>query len=557
LGNPIHHSSFILFKETALSSCIVAPQPHAVEAGAAVLGRGGNAFDAAVTAALVQGIVDPQMCGLGGYALVNMHLAGERGSIGLDAPALAGSKVTPEMWESKVIGANPFGWGFFLEGQVNEAGYTSICTPGTVKMFQTLLERWGTITWSQAAEPAIRLAEEGFVVQDHLGRRWKEGADYLETCSLLDYILRNPEASRIYLHNGRPYDVGETLRNPDYANTLRLLGERGLDDFYHGELADRMTADLEANGSFVTRPDLERYQLREEMSISGSYRGHPLTSAPSPHGGPTLIAILNILEGYDLASLGHNSPDYIYLVAMAMKAAFADRNRLMGDPAFVDVPEAWMASKERAAEWRAVIDAGEPIQTNFAVTGKPETTQLTVVDSAGNCISLTHSLGSSSGVITPGLGFMYNDSMINYHPWAGHPNSMAPGKARTTGMAPTIVYRQGGEGGEHPLLVLGAPGATRIVTGVLQVILNVLDFKMSVLEAVHAPRFDCQVGPIRCQRRIPSPVLDAVRRRHPIEHLAYSHGEIGLVNAIYIDPVTGEISGAADTGTDGMALVVG
>jgi gamma-glutamyltranspeptidase/glutathione hydrolase len=215
-----------------------------------------------------------------------------------------------------------------------------------------------------------------------------------------------------------------------------------------------------------------------------------------------------------------------------------------------------MIAKERAAFWRAHIDAGDPIDAALGPVETPHTTHVTVVDSAGNCIALTHSLGNSSGVITPGLGFMYNDSMINFHPWAGHPNSMAPGKGRTTGMAPTIVYRIDANGDEHPLLVLGASGATRIITSILQVILNVLHFKMDILEAVHAPRFDCQVGAIQCQRRIPTPILDAVRRRHPVVHIPYSHGGLGLVNAIYIDPQTGARRGAADTGSDGMAMVV-
>ncbi|MEZ4637990.1 MAG: gamma-glutamyltransferase family protein [Caldilineaceae bacterium] len=540
-----------------MSNCIVAPQPPAVEAGAAVLQNGGNAIDAAVTAALVQGVIDPQMCGLGGYAILNMHVAGEPGSIGLDAPALAGARVTPDMWVDDVIGPNPDGWGFFLKDHVNEAGYTAICAPGSVKMLSTLLENWGTIDFAAAVAPAIQIAEEGFVVGDKLANGWKRPSPYPEACSLLDYILRNPEARRIYLRaDGRPYDLGQTVRNPDYASTLRHLATYGPEDFYTGELAGRMAADLAENGSFVTAEDLADYHLREGASVHGTYHGYSVTSAAPPHGGATLIAILNILEGYDLAALGHNTPEYVYLVSMAMKAAFADRNQSMADMEFVNVPLEWMLSKERAAHWRAHIDAGDEIKAAFSDFETPHTTQVTVVDDRGNCVSLTHSLGASSGVITPGLGFMYNNSMINFHPLPGHANSIHPGKGRTTGMAPTIVYRRDKAGHERPILVLGAPGATRIITSVLQVILNVLVFDMPILDAVHAPRFDCQVGPITCQRRIPSWVLDAVRHKHPIQYIPYSHGGMGLVNAIAIDPVTGALSGAADTGSDGMALVV-
>ena len=174
-----------------------------------------------------------------------------------------------------------------------------------------------------------------------------------------------------------------------------------------------------------------------------------------------------------------------------------------------------------------------------------------MVDDAGNCVALTHSLGSSSGVITPGLGFMYNNSMVNFHPWPGHPNSIAPRKSRTTGMTPTIVYKDG-----RPVLVIGAPGATRIITSVAQVICNVLDFHMSASDAVLAPRFDCQGDLIKCQARIPEYVCAEVRERHPIYRMPQSHGGLALVHAIAIDERTGRLSGGADTGAGGMALEV-
>ncbi len=534
-----------------MPNAIVAPQPIAVEAGAKCLMAGGNAIDAAVTAAFVQGIVDPHMCGIGGYMLANLHLGNAPGSIGLDAPALAGSKTKPDMWDDQVIGPNPDGWGYFLRGKLNDAGYTSICTPGWVKGMAAILARYGTISWADAIAPAIGVAEDGWIISETQAARWRRQAAYPEACSLLDYLLMNPEAGRIYLKDGLPYDMGERLRNPDYAATLRHLAAHGPDDFYHGELAAKMIGDLNANGSFVTHDDLTNYALREDAFVTGSYRGYTVTSAASPHGGPTLIAILNILEGYDLAALGHNSPHYIYTLAMAMKAAFADRNPYMADPLFSDVPVDWMMSKERAAEWRGRIDRNEPIEVSFSPTGHPSTTQVTVVDDRGNCISLTHSLGMSSGVITPGLGFMYNNSMINFHPISGHRNSIGPRKSRTTGMAPTIVYKD-----DKPVLVLGAPGATRIITSVAQVIVNILDFGMSPLEATHAPRIDCQTGAIRAHTRIPNYVLDEVRQRHPAVHVPQSHGGFGLVHAISIDPATGALAGGADSGGDGMALIV-
>ncbi len=536
-----------------MPNMIVAPQPIAAEEGARVLMEGGNAIDAAVTAGFVQGVISPHMCGIGGYVVLNLHQADcpDVLSIVLDAPALAGSKVSEVMWEDLSIGPNPDGWGFFLKDKVNDLGYRSICVPGAVRGYQAMLERWGTYSWEQAILPAARIAEEGFVVDPNLADGWSREAPYPEACSLLDYVRGNAVASRIYLKDGGiPYKAGERFRNPDLGRTLRRLARDGADDFYLGTLARRISDDLAAGGSFVTEADLAGYQLRDPQPVMGSYRGYTIASSHAPHGGPTLVEILNILENCDLDALEHNSAEYIYTVSMAMKAAFADRNQHLGDPDFVGVPLEWMVSKDRAREWWDQIDGGKPIAVSFTPQEHPDTTQVTVVDARGNCVSLTHSLGMSSGTITPGLGFMYNNSMVNFHPHAGHPNSIAPGKGRTTGMTPTIVYQDG-----DPVMVIGAPGATRIITSILQVIVNVLDCGMSISDAVLAPRFDCQGDLIHCHARIPEYVCAEVRKKHPIERLPQSHGGFALVHAITIAP-DGRLAGAADTGSSGMALQV-
>jgi len=532
---------------------IVAPQPAAVEAGAEVLNQGGNAFDAAVTCALVQGVVHPQMSGIGGYLLLNAHkIDSEADSLSLviDAPALAGSKVRPEMWVDQLIRPNPNGWGYFIKNRINTVGYQSICTPGTVRGLAEILHRWGTISWQKATEAAARIAEEGYTVDSYTAAGWKEKAAFPEAVSLLDTIRSNGESSRIYLKpGGELYEEGEILKNPDYARTLQELGERGAEDFYSGSLARMISDDLGIQGGFVTAADLHGYAVRHQSSISTDFNGYEVATVSAPHGGPTLLCILNILEGYDLQKLRHNSAEYIYLVSMAMKAAFADRNPHLGDPQFVDAPTAWMISKQRAGQWREKIDNHSPILVCFTPPEAPHTTHLSVVDRSGNCVSLTHSLGSSSGVITPGLGFMYNNSMVNFHPLPGHPNSIAAGKGRTTGMTPTIVYRN-----KKPFLVIGAPGATMIVTSIVQVILNMLVFGMSVAEAVLAPRFDCQGELIKCQARIPERVCQQIRDLHPVVRIPKSHGGFGLVHAIHIDQESGRLRGAADAGSGGMAL---
>ena len=537
-----------------MPAMIVAPEAYAVEVGARVLADGGNAIDAAVTCAFAQGVVDPHDSSVGGYVVINLHRAGDLPdhSTVMDAPATAGSRVAPDQWLDRYIGPNPDGWGFFLRGRPNELGYTSICTPGIVRGLATILERWGTIGLAEAVEPAARIAEAGFAVDNRVAAHWQAPAPYPEMTSLLDFVRSNAEASKIYLKpDGTPYVTGEIIRNPDYATTLRHIGTAGADDFYTGQLGQRIAADLAANGSFVTAEDLTSYRVRDVEPVVGTYRGHTIATSQAPHGGPTLVEILNILEGWDLRALGHNTAQYILHVALAMKAAFADRSAHLGDPNFVDVPLDWMTSKDRASQWRSRIDSGEDISFPNEPAGAPGTTHVSVVDRDGTCVALTHSLGGSSGVITPGMGFMYNNSMINFDPLPGRPNSIEPGKGRTTGMAPTIVYRGG-----LPVLVIGAPGATKIVTAIAQVIVNVLDFGMTPQEAILAPRFDSQGGPIRCQIRIPESVCVEVRRSHPISRLPQAHGGIALVHAIGIDQATGKLSGGADAGSAGMALAV-
>lgn len=531
---------------------VCAPQPYAVDAGTAVLAQGGNAVDAALAAGLLQGVVDPHMCGLGGYMLLTQYRPEHGSPEFLDAPALAGARTSPDMWEDHYIRPNPMGWGFFLKDYVNDAGYTSICTPGSVKGFQRMHEQWGTLPWADLFPPAVAMAEEGHTLMQRTAGVWQRRPEHPEEVTPLECVKRNVEASRLYLRDGEPFRAGEWVRNPDYGASLRHLARHGADDFYCGDMADRMSRDIAEQGGYVTREDLAQYALPPAEGVHGTFGDYEIASARAPHGGPTLIAILNIMETFrDEPGLDPDSPRYIYLLGMAMKAAFADRNPHMGDPLRTDPPLAWMMSKERAAHWHDVIAKGDPIRVAFSPPGSQDTTHVTVVDRWGNCVALTHSLGSASGVITAGMGFMYNNSMINYHPLPGHPNSIAPGKARTTGMAPAVVTRNG-----RPVLTLGAPGSTRIITSVAQVILNRILFDMDVSSAVDAPRIDCQGDEIQVQARVPQTVCDEIAKRHPVKRLPFSRGGLAFVHAVATDFNSGEVTGAADPGTDGMAVAV-
>ncbi len=535
-----------------MAGLVVAPQVLAAEEGARVLQQGGNAADAAVTAALVQGVIDPQMCGIGGFGVALVYEAKSKRVDCLAFHARAGSLAKPDMWADKVIREAPDGFGFFLEGAVNDVGAQSVGVPGTVAGLAELLARYGTWSWEQVLQPAIRIAAEGFEVSAELARSWKARERFPERPSLLQRLQISPEAHRIFLKpNGAPYEAGEILRNPDLARTLEQLARRGAEEFYRGAIASAILKELETHGGHITRSDLVNYRVRWQEPVRGTYREWEVVSAPLPAGGVTVLQILRILEGFDLQRMGHNSPDYLFTVAQAFKAAFTDKVRFLGDPEFVEVPMDELLSEKHARQWRERIEKGEVLTVPRVGVSEPHgTTHITVIDNEGNIVALTHTLGSSSGVIPRGTGFMLNNAMVGFHPFPNHPNSIAPGKARISGMAPTIVFRDG-----EPWMVLGAPGGARITSGIVQVLLNVVEFGMSPVEAVAAPRFDAQVHAIECHARIPSWVLKEVERKEqPCVKFPQSYGGIALVQ-LAVRRQSGWV-GASDPAGGGVALAV-
>lgn len=523
-----------------MKGMVVAPQVPAAEAGGRVLASGGNAIDAAVTAAFVQMIVDPQNCGIAGFGVSNIRTRDGETTV-IDFNGTAGSRATPEMWQDRIIEQDWSGDVYHLEGKVNDVGYQSIMTPGTVAGLAETLSRFGTIGWDRALQPAIQVAEDGFVVPPSLWQLWNTPASGLSV-SMLDRIQTTQPSREIYVKpDGTTPRPGERLRNPDYARSLRRLADSGPDDFYTGQLAEQMLADLERNGSFITADDLAKYRPRVEAPLSIDYRGHEVLTNNPAGGGICLAQILKILEHEDIAAMGLNSRDYISFVATAMKAGYHDWYAYTGDPAFVDVPVEQLISNEQAGQWIKRIRNGE----SFSVPRYPEpadTTHVTVVDGDGNVASITHSLGSSSGVVTPGLGFTYNNVMNRANPVPGKPNSIAPGKSRLTGMCPTIVQRGG-----QPVLALGAPGGSRIITGVLQGLLNVIDHGLRPQEAVTVARFDCQSDILDTEARIPTWVREDLQRDgFQINWNPASYGNFARVQAISIDAANGSLLGGSD-----------
>jgi len=534
-----------------MPSMIVAPQPVAVEEGAQVLKRGGNAVDAAVAAAFVQSVIDPLSCGPGGFGMMLIHSAQRHEELFFDFNGRAGAKAAPDMWARQIARPAVGDAGYILKDKANEIGYPCIGVPSTVMALHEAWTRCGTQPWAALLEPAIAWARAGYPIPAELASRW-HAKDFAGRSDSLARFTATPAAARVLTKGGELLQAGDLLVNPDLARTLEIIAEGGPQAFYHGDLAARMGADLEAHGALVTREDLAHCRIVAEEPLRATYRGYELASSPAPGGGITVVGALKILEGYDLGRMGLNTPAYIHTVAGAMRAAFADRNHFVGDPLFADVPAQELCSEARAQRWRDILARGEPFDMGFPRAWEgPDTTHISAVDSAGNCVSLTHTLGICSGVMTPGLGFLYNETMRLFDPIPGGPNSIAPGKARVTGMAPTILYRAG-----QPALVLGAPGGNRIMGSVLQTILNVVDHGLTPLEAVSAPRLDCQGDIIEVEGRIPRATCAELRRMgHQVVQDAASYGTFpARVHAILLDHDHERLIGAADPRDYGMAL---
>ncbi len=523
-----------------MKGVVVCPQPRAADVGAAIFDRGGNAFDAAVAAAFSQMVNDPFMCGIGGMGTLHYYRADDATSGMVDFYNRAGAKVRPDMWEKDCKGRTEISGYSLFDDYRSEIGYTAIMTPGTPAGLGTFHEAHCTLPWADLIAPAIAQADEGIVITPHMASVW---ARYRQPGipDGMTRIRKSAECARVYLHpEGRFYEVGEVMRLPDYARTLERLARGGWREFHQGRLGDEIAADLEANGAYVTRADLADYQPDLYPPLEGSYRGYRVRSNPPPGSGATLIEMLQILEHFDLGRLHHSSARHLDLVARAMAAAHVDRNEYLGDPRFADVPTAMLVSKERAAWWAQRIERGEfPGDERKAPPSC--TTQLCTFDARGNAVSLTHTLGTAAGVVTPGLGFNYNNSMKLFDPVPGRKNSMAPGKARTTGMVPTMLFKD-----DKPVLVAGAPGGSVIISATLQAILNVIDFGMSPVEAVTVPRIHCEGRGIHAEATVQGAVVDELRALgHQVVHSPHSFEPI-MSRAHVISTLGGRMRGGAD-----------
>jgi len=538
---------------SSADAIIVAAQPEASEAGARVLMRGGNAVDAAIAAALVQGVVDPQMCGIAGFGSCHFFLpeTGDHACVDFHGNTPLGA--TPDMWSNLIEGETRDGFGFVLRGKVNDLGYQAITTPGSLLAYYETARDHGTWDWADICQPAIEAAERGFVVRPHVNFWWSQGASF-GRAEVTDRLGFSKTGRDIYFRDdGSLKRTGDHVLNPDLAETLRRIARHGADVFYRGEIADAIDADMTANGGLLRKADLEQYRTVKTAPLWTEYRGRRVASNHPPGGGVQLLEMLNVLENFDLAKIGHNSAEYLRVVSEAMKQATIDKDAHVGDPAFVDVPLDRLLSKAYAADVAARIERRERARVPRYESGLAEpkdTTHVVVRDAKGNIVTMTHSLGMPSGVITDGLGFMYNGCMGVFDPRPGRAGSIAPGKSRFSSLCPSIVFE-----GDRPVIALGAPGGTQIAMGVLQTLLNLIDFEMSPMEAVAAPRFSSTSDVLDITNRIPGYTVEPLQAEgYRVERSPLTFA-FAAPHAIDFHPER-PLRGGADPSHDGAVLTV-
>ena len=456
---------------------VAADHPISSQVGAAILQKGGNAIDAIVAVAFAHAVVEPSAGNLGGGGFLVYRERGGR-SYALDFRETAPAAATRDMYLDSAGNVTDDAW----------LGPRSIGVPGSVAGLWAMHRRFGRLRWRDVVAPAIALARDGHVID-------QPRAEMLQGSR--DRFLRYESAARAWLPGGRPFAAGDTLRQGELAATLQLIADSGPAGFYRGRTADLIVAEMERSGGLITHADLAGYRPVWRTPVRGRYRGWQIISMPpSSSGGVTLIQALNILSGYRLGAFG-SAPER-HLLIEAERRAFLDRNRLLGDPRFVRMPLARLTSRSYATRQRRSIRLDRATPTaGLALHEGPHTTHYSVVDAQGNAAGLTTTLnnGFGSSIFVAGAGFFLNDEMDDFtaKPGAvntmgiqqvGEANAIAPGKRMLSSMTPTIVLNPRG----RLELVLGSPGGAMIISAVLQVILNVVDHRMSLAEAVAAPR---------------------------------------------------------------------
>ena len=517
---------------------VASAHPVASAVGIEILKKGGNAVDAAVAMALALSMAEPNASGVGGGGFMVIKLADSPDAAMIDYREAAPGRATPEYYYGP--GADFDKW--------TEEGPNAVGIPGLVAGAALAVGKFGTMTLAEVLQPAIRLAREGVTVGPKLNGMIVEN---------VEKIQKYPAAALLYLPDGLPLEPGTLLKNEGLAATLEKIAAGGPSAFYEGEVAAAIGAEMGRLGGPLEAADLKAYRAKVREPVKGTYRGYEIISAAPPTGGGThLIELLNILEGYDVRSLGHNTAAYLHVLAEAMKMVFADKAANSGDPDFVRVPVETMTSKDHARELRGLVEQGRARFDYKApasiVPDAPSTSHLSVVDRQGNIVALTQSINNffGSGIVVPGLGVLLNNHLADFDSRPGRPNSIAPGRRPTSSIAPTIVLKGG-----KPFLTLGTPGATRIVSALAQIIINVVDFGMAMDDAIEAPRIHGLGKTLHMEGRIPADIVEALKALgHNIKMYPDFDNYFGGAQGILIDARARRLTGGADSRRDGVAM---
>lgn len=527
---------------------IVAPQPEAVEAGASILHAGGTAIDAIIACALTQGVVDPMMCGIGGFGVLQLHDPRTGRQIVLDGLSVSPAACTESMWADRFAGECPDGFGYIIRDHANELGHNAVTVPGILRTLAEAHARFGRLAWPALFEPAITAAEEGWLVRPHVASMFHLDETGYGRLSYRTKLALTEDGRRLYIGaDNTPKKLGAHIRNPELADSLRLVARETAETLYTGELARRIITDMQRHDGLLSAADLASYRPEQREPIRIDYRGYTITTPPPPAGGIIIAEILRILERFDLTATPHNEPDYIAIVSEAMKIAGRDKERHIGDPLFAPPPLNRLLSNDYADACAAAIRSGERTALPRTKPDAKDTTTISCIDADGMVASLTHTLGVPSGVIVPGTGFMLNGGMNTFDPRPGRAGSIAPGKRRFSTMAPTIVLKS-----REPVITLGAPGGAWIAVAIAQVLINILDWGMTIQEAIAAPRFSATSDAIDISNRISRATQrDLEAKGYEVRRSPVSYAFAGVHGITCWD---GVLQGAADPQRDGLAI---
>jgi gamma-glutamyltranspeptidase / glutathione hydrolase len=526
----------------ARNGVIATSQPLASAAGLRVLQQGGNAIDAAVTAAAVLAVVEPTMNGLGGDLFAIIYDAKTKTIRGLNASGRAPAAATPDEFQRRTLDRIPY------------RGVLSVSIPGVVDGWNELLTRHGTIPLGRALEPAIGYARDGFAVSDIISQQWK---------SEVELLAQDPAAAATFLPAGRAPEPGEIFSNPRLAASLEQIAKGGRDAFYRGPIGKAIAADMKKRDGLITEADLAAHRSDWVDPISTTYRGYEVLELPPNTQGVAALEMLNILEGFDLKSLGHNSAAYLHLLVEAKRIAFADRDAWLGDPGAVPADALKrMMSKEYAAERRREIDPQRAAPEYRALVlsapgasrenhpeARGDTIYMTVADRDGNVVSLIQSIFENFGAAIvagdTGIALHNRGALFSLRP--GEPNVLAPGKRPFHTLVPAMVLKD-----RKPWLSFGVMGGDMQPQGHVQVLLNLLDFGMNVQEAGEAARFRHSAAGLALETAISAEARSGLEARG--HRVITSPGVFGGFQGILIDPATRVLMGGSDPRKDGLAI---